>query len=392
MNDINIKYFFNILKSVLNGTEFDQAPDGVDFAELFALAKAHGLANAVGWCAKAIDAAPEDIKKRFEYEKNRAISREAVQEVVISAFLDKMEVAGLKCMPLKGYRIKNMYPHPALRYMTDTDILVDSVDLPKITSIMEELGFKYDHSSNFEVIFQSPQMVVELHTCLVPTNTKRLYEYYGDGRSFARLEAGKSFICEMSPEDFYVFTLAHAAKHYVGGGIGLRHVCDIYLLKKAELDRAYIDGELTRLNLLGFDRLFEGLADMWLSPTPSGAYPPEVYEMGRFVLLSGSFGTNENRLAAGIYREAPLDGSLSRTKKRMVLRRIFPTFKTLGLFYPQLQKRPFLYPIFWTKRAFSFLFKRRAELSLFSNIKKTDSKKIDEFARHCRAVGLPEDL
>ena len=137
-----VNYLINIIKSVLVGTDFTESENlNIDFEQLYTFAKAHHLAGFVALCPKALEKMPPELIAKFVYENNRATAREATQEVIINAFLDEMEKAGLRVMPLKGFYTKQLYPHPALRYMTDTDILIDRERLDEIKPILENLAW-----------------------------------------------------------------------------------------------------------------------------------------------------------------------------------------------------------------------------------------------------------
>lgn len=388
---MTIKYFIGIIKAVLNGTEFNpQTEEAVDFEQLYAFAKVHQLAGVLGFCPEALAQMPVEIAKNLLYEKNRSISREAVQETVISAFLDKMEDMGLRALLLKGFCIKNMYPHPAIRHMTDTDILIDEKDIEFIKPILEDLGLKYDHDTLHEVIFSNRQLAVELHKTLIPSNLGRLYDYYSDPWRFAVPQNGKKYICEMSPEDFYVFAVGHVAKHYAGGGIGIKHIMDIYILNKCEYDWDYINAELEKLGLSKFSELVGRLARSWFSESSTDKYDEDVWELGASILQSGAFGEGTKRTVSGIYRRRVRNDKSSKLK--IALKGVFPSLEHMRLLYPPLRKHAFLYLAFWLVRAFDVVFNRRKELKTFKHLASAKQQDIDDFANQLKRVGIPEDL
>lgn len=391
MSGSSVQYFLNIIKSVLNGTQFQADSQGADFETLYALSKIHQLAGVVGFCPQALKQMPEDMAKKFIYEKNRSISREAVQDAVVSELLEKMEDAGIRALLLKGFCIKNMYPHPAIRYMTDTDILVDEKDIQQIKPVLEELGLKFDHDSPHEVIFSNQQMAVELHKTLIPASFGRLYEYYADPWRFAALWQGRQYIYEMSPEDFYVFTVGHIAKHYAQGGIGIKHIMDIYVMSKCEHDRDYINAQLEKLGLVKFERLVQRLAFSWFSEDNIEENDQAVRELAFAILESGAFGESEKRTASSIlHKDRKSDKKASRLK--MMLAKIFPSLEHMQMLFPALRRCAFLYPVFWFVRAFDIVFKRRSELDVLKNLATLGQDVVDDFADRLKRAGIPEDL
>ena len=72
---------------------------------------------------------------------------------------------------------------------------------------------------------------------------RNLYDYYRDVASRLIQEDGT---CErrFSPEDFYIYLIAHEYRHFSHSGTGLRSLLDVYLFWKKhgeQLDGEYIE-------------------------------------------------------------------------------------------------------------------------------------------------------
>ncbi len=386
-----IQYLLNIIRSALNGSELDPPQDAqINFDALYSFSKAHHLAGFVALCPKVLKQMPPELAKKFIYENNRATAREATQEVVISAFLDKMEESGFRAMSLKGFCIKHFYPHPALRYMTDTDILVDESEVEKITPILSSLGFTLDHESAYEIIYKSPQLVIELHKTLVQDVTKTLYSYYGDGWKFGQKKEDKEFIYEMPINDLYIYTVTHIAKHYLQGGIGIMHLVDIFVLNQIDLDRDYIVRELAKLKLERFEDNIRKLAEMWFSSAPSLEFDGTVKEMAAFILQSGAFGTTENRSVAKINLFSKINPSV--TKWKIILHKIFPQPETIKLLFPATKKYPALYPCFIVIRWIKILFFRTSDIKKIAVTAEVSDAQVNAFEKHIQRMGIPKEL
>lgn len=392
MNIPTPQYLIKIIASVLNGSEFNPPPDiHVDFDELYAFSKRHHLAGFVAMCPKALEKMPTQTAQKFIYENNLAIARETFQAVTIGSFLDQMEKNGLRAMPLKGFCTKNLYPYPSLRYMSDTDILIDKEKMDDIHLIMEGLGFRLDHESMHEIIYKSSQLAVELHKELVPPSFGALYDYYADPWKYAKPREDKKYIYEMSPEDAYVYTIDHIAKHYVEGGIGIMHVADVFVMNRTAFDREYIMSELKKLTLVEFESLLEELAGLWFANTPTQNVDERVLEMGAFILGSGAYGNVENRIASRLTANYGDKGQQT-TRTKFLLRKIFPTVEFLGFVYPAVKKNKFLYPVYWMVRFFDIILHRRKEIKNTKMVATIKQEKVDTFEEHIRRMGLSKDL
>ena len=82
-----------------------------------------------------------------------------------------------------------------------------------------------------------------------------------------------------TPEDFYVYLVAHEYKHYVRGGTGLRSLLDVYVFLRRmgdSLDRDYIRRETDKLNITEFEtqteRSLSGSLTAGRSPRKMRAY------------------------------------------------------------------------------------------------------------------------
>lgn len=392
MNIPTPNYLIKIMSAVLNGSEFNPPPDiQVDFDQLYAFSKRHHLAGFVAMCPKALEKMPVQTVQKFIHENNLAIARETVQTVTIGSFLERMEEKGLRAMPLKGFYTKNLYPYPSLRYMSDTDILIDKENIKEIHPIMESLGFQLDHESPHEIIYKSSQLAVELHKELVPPSFGALYDYYADPWKYAKLCGDKKYIYTMSPEDAYVYTIDHIAKHYVEGGIGIMHVADVFVMSRTALDREYVSNELKKLTLVEFENLIAELAKLWFANNQMQDVDDRVLEMGAFILGSGAYGNAENRIASRLTANYADKGQQT-TRVKYLMRKIFPTVEYLGYAYPAVKKNKVLYPVYWLVRFFDIILHRRNEIKNTTVLANIKQEKVDAFSEHIRRMGLSKDL
>ena len=83
----------------------------------------------------------EGMKDFFARETHRNIT----QEYEIEWLLDEMEASGIDCLPMKGWVIRNDYPDPLMRSMTDFDVLIRDLNSRRMKDWMEARGYKPDH-------------------------------------------------------------------------------------------------------------------------------------------------------------------------------------------------------------------------------------------------------
>lgn len=286
---------------------------------------------------------------------------------------------GVDYLPLKGCIMKWMYPAPELRAMNDADILIRVEQYEKIEPLMEALNYRFVAESDCELKWSTPGLYVELHKRLIPSFIKDLYAYFGDGWQLAHPENGTRYA--LCPEDEFLFIFAHFARHYREGGVGIRHMADIWQYRRSRpsLDEEKIQAVLKKLSLETFyDNIMQTLAN-WFE---DGEETKITDMITQYIANSGSFGSEEAKNVADSMRRAKGKG-----KRGLVTKTLFPSLEDMRYAYPVLQKAPALLPAMWVYRGIKVtLFHRDRLKKQEDRFKEAD--KIDDFERSLRAVGL----
>ena len=139
---------------------------------------------------------------------------------------------------------------------------------------------------------------------------------------------------------------AHEYKHYTLIGTGVRSLADTYVFLRrynSSLDWSYINSELEKLGISGFERSNRELAMKVFSMEQ--LTEAERQELDYYV-TSGVYGSNENLIENGIkYRSG---GS----KARYILYRIFPPVSYVERVVPWAGKSRLLIPFAYIYRMF----------------------------------------
>ena len=162
----------------------------------------------------------------------------------------------------------------------------------------------------------------------------------------------------MSPEDEFIYNFVHTAKHYRDGGVGIRHIADFYICKKRfnNLDNAYIEAELKKLQLLEFYNNIKKTVSVWFE----NEKPSEVTDfITSYIFNSGSYGNKENRIIAEAVRESKKTRRSGDVKYKKLLRLIFLPFDKMCEKYPILIKLPVLLPVMWIVRIIVAIFTKK---------------------------------
>ena len=278
-----------LISCVMNGTAADKSRvDAMDLDQVFAFAHRHMLSAFV---ASALLRAGCRDKRASEVG-----ARAARREIVFSDALEKVKKGltekDIWFMPLKGAVLKKYYPGFALREYADCDILFDAARAADVRAVMEQLGYttEYFGAGPHDIYHKAPFLNFEMHKYLFsPGVGNGIYEYFTDVES--RL-GGEGPEKHFTPEDFYLYILAHEYKHYSKGGTGLRSLLDVYVFLKAEdPDWAYVVAEAERLGLVEFEKKNRSLALHLFAGEELTAQDQDMLD---YILGSGVYGNVSN--------------------------------------------------------------------------------------------------
>lgn len=308
------------------------------------------------------------------------------QQAAIEALFAQLDALQIDYLPLKGTNMKALYPKPELRSMSDADVLIRLEQYPKIQPLADKLGYQQVGESNHEIIWHKPELHLELHKMLIPSYNPDYYAYFGDGWNLARKGEGTRY--HMDPEDAYVYQFTHFAKHYRDGGIGVRHVVDLWVFRRSypELSESRLRSALEKLQLLEFYENISRLTDAWFA---GGELDEKLQFMTDYLFDSGSFGKWENHVLAQNVRNRATAGSARGGRILTVTRLLFPNLEAMAGQFSVLKKLPWLLPVFWPVRwVRAVLFRRNNIRTQKRNLQASTADKVDAFEEGLKYVGL----
>lgn len=356
---------------------FDKTND-LDVNYLIKLCKNHSLLPLLYVSLKHYNIELTEEQEGFlSKQYKNAVYIEAVQESEKNLILDTLSENMVKCMPLKGSVLKYLYPSPELRTMSDLDILFESSKSKLVKEVLKDLGYKCEKSGGTDDEYNKPPfMNVEMHRIMVDGNFEAIASYYSNIWDVVKPIKDGSLVYEMSLEDFYVHMVAHVARHYAVGGIGIRFVFDEWIyLKHYEnvLNFEYINGEFEKLNLLKFAENFKNMTVKWFK----GLETTELEEeMTKYIFESGTYGSIVHEQSVKVLLGKEGKRNFKSSKLLYMLRLIFPSIKYMKARNHVLKKWPILLPYFYIERICVAMFKKR-KLAVHS-IKGLDSYNVDK--------------
>jgi len=280
----------------------------------------------------------------------------------------KLEEAGVKHQLLKGAVIKDIYPSYEMRQMSDIDIIIYDESMDNATKIIENMGFHNHGLVKHHIIFRNDNNIcIEAHWCLIDKNVDKKQHLYFKDNFKARLKEDTDYTYEFSVEDFYIYMIAHMAKHFYETGCGVRNLIDIYVYinrYKDEMDNSYLSKELEGCGLKDFEYHARKLAYIWLDDEECSNFYENLFA---YMLDGGIYGKGENGIWSQLAKETD-DGN------NVKLHYYFPSYTYMKEKYKWLEHKKFLLPVAWGIRAAEAFCSRDS----FKHMENLESSSLDD--------------
>lgn len=335
----------------------------IQWDPLFSVAREHSVCAMVCMAlerTKTFAQADPAVKKQWLDAKNKAIRKNMLLDADRERLMEEMERAEIWHMPLKGSILKDWYPRYGMREMADNDILFDPARREQVRDIFLSLGYSVAHyqESNHDEYRKPPIYNFEMHMALFDERAyENLRKKYANVKETLLPDQGKLFRFHFNLEEFYVFTLAHAYKHYSNRGTGIRTLADLYVMNYKigqTLDWDYVNQELERLGIRDYEADSRTLSKKIFGPEePISEFSltePEQ-EMLQYYLESTTYGTDKTQMANRLHSIQADGRSITGfTKFKYCMGRLFPGWGWCKENYPFIYRHPYLLPGFWIWR------------------------------------------
>lgn len=366
-----------LIKSAITGQKLP-LPEDFNWDEVSAFLITNGL-SAMGFTGALNCGIPETNSRMMLMQDQYCIEflHSERQLEQLDLFYRAMEEKGIEYMPVKGAVMKGMYPTHEMRNMGDADILIHEEQKEQIAEIVTGLGYEFRSESDHEWNWIRPELKLELHKRLVSSDEKTYYGYFGDGWKWAKHQEGCRFT--MSQEDAFIFEFSHFTRHYCKGGIGVRHMIDlwVHLYKADNMDMAYIRKQMDEICLGKFYENVLQTLNAWFYDGPTNDCTDYITEF----LFGGGKVSHDVKIAENAAAKTASQG-----KFKVLLRRVFPAKKHLVWNYPQYQKLPL--PIAWVARWCSLMKNRDVVKTRVEDMKDATDEKVAAYRESLEFVGL----
>ncbi|MDO5147511.1 MAG: nucleotidyltransferase family protein [Eubacteriales bacterium] len=337
---------------------------GMDIATLYRYAKRHTLAAITydalellgestgdGLYALAKDDTVVSILTKWKETRDKALRKNLMLDVARKKLFQYMDAEHIWYMPLKGAILKELYPRQEMRQMADNDVLFDATCEAAVKDYFVKEGYEVISyaKGNHDVYEKEPVYNFEMHTSLFGEAHNEIWaEYYKDIQSKLN-KSDNHFQYSFTDEDFYIYFIVHAFKHFDGCGTGIRYFVDSYVYQNAKnLDWGYIEEELDKLGVLAFEKTFRSVSmKIFGKGEDVSQLSEEEYSMLCDSMFAGTYGNLQSGVEKKLHKmQGNEDKITNRTKMKYYMSRLFPPMSFIKAYHPLVYRIKIIIPLF----------------------------------------------
>ena len=358
MDKLN-KQLIAVIRNVVcrDGTEI---PSDTDWEKLRILAKNNRLE------AILYEAAPEEFRQAHGNDRHKAVARSALQDHYLSLMCEALDKAGIPYGRQKGAMLKNDYPEPFYRFMTDIDFCINPSDRGRIKTAAEAAGGRLMHTESGDDQFIFPGGIeIEFHGRLLYRKTNHGVENYS-APGYTD-ESGT----RLTPEGYALNLIGHAVYNLSRGGLGIRYILDLWVYRHLHSPAPDRDAVNKKLESDGISEAARNLLDLseYLFSDAEGS---EKLDMLADYVFSSGLNGNPGRMSA-------IELGRAGGKGKAALRQVFRNRADYENRFPWLKKYPFLFPFAVIIRLFRSIKTNKRRIGLW--LRKTKDAEKSEAER-----------
>ena len=373
------KQFIDLLSNSIRNEVCKKKYNNVDWNELINLSRKHkieGLIYSALNKSRLLENIDEDkvkdLKKEVFFTGVTQISNMSKLEKVFNEFSKE----NVPVIVLKGLVVREYYPQPEQRSMSDADIFVKAKDLNKSKKILIDLGYtEVDAEASHHIKYiKSGYPMIELHWHVMKrdgfSDELDLFEDdIWDRTIEVKVKGAK--VLSLGYEDLALHLCMHMAAHLAASGFGVRQIADLVLLveKKGHLiDWTLFINKAEEFGFKKFIIIMFKICNILFSmdiPKEMAVYKIDDEEMFESLISTifdgGVYGKKD--MASNFANQVAFnykgkDSNATIGAIRRYFRFIFPSIETMSDKYSYARKIRILTPIAWIHHLFSGIFRK----------------------------------
>lgn len=389
------KFFIKILADHVAGKK-TETPEGLDWNAISRLSKAHQVEGIV--MKQCGDDIPDDYRERFNQAQGTTLFYYTNRRADMKEVAEALKRENIPFFVVKGFEVAQFYPYPALRTMSDCDIVIENNYKRKAIEILKGMGFQSSIPPTAQQwACKRNGIGFELHDALVQHGefTNSAQEHFFN--SFAQYVTNGSLDWSFH----FLFLLMHLRKHFLNYGVGFRQFMDLAVLIQngPDLDWIWMEEKLQELKLAKYAHACYSLIERWFAVSAPISFHRMPYTeqeiMTDQIFKGGVFGFDEEENHNNAARTALVKsrGPIWLKRCMALIRTVFPRYELMRG-YPgcgYIDNRRYLLPVSWIHRFWILLrtgdFNRVFKVIRNSFIRKEE---LEERKKTIKIMGLGE--
>lgn len=257
------RQFVDILSNGIKRKIAQKFYDDVDWDEVLNLADRHNVEGIIYLSLRKSNLVSQIGSERINVLKNKSVFTEIEQSKHISGLsivFNKIIEENIPVIVLKGLVVRDFYPQPDQRTMSDADILVHKDDVEKVKNLLIDMGYIFleDHKASHHIaLVHHRYPMIEVHWNLFKrdgfSNELEHYERLIWKRAI-KVNVGKAEVLSLSYEDLALHLCMHMAAHLAATGFGVRQLCDLVVLVEKKGEEIDWNSFIMKARMYGFEK------------------------------------------------------------------------------------------------------------------------------------------
>lgn len=347
-----------------------------DWQSLIELASKLGVSNILYYLIKTRMLIPPFPSKQLEVLRKEHLAngaRNLVNNLELVQIAKAFTLRQIPLIVLKGaFLAEFIYPYPAMRAMSDIDILVHVEDLSRAADVLNELQYQAEYKYVTEnipaTIHHLPGFVkkggpkIELHWTILTVEDRRPVDVHVLWQRASSIQIANAGLLALCPEDLLLHLCGHASYHH-NFEVGLRALFDVLMTIEhyhEEIDwpafivytkNWYWERGVYVILRLAKDLLGASVPDMVLQSTMPSDWDESMLETAKVQILKTDSLAGEITFPLANWHAANLSGKIIIFWKRLFLPKTF-----LAARFRTSPSSPFIF-FYYPVRFFDLLFR-----------------------------------
>ena len=289
--------------------------EDVDWDEVYQLAQEQSILGLVLAGVEHLDVKPpKELLLQWIGEVQVIEQQNRAMNLFVAELAEKMRVADIYTILIKGQGVAQSYERPLLRTCGDVDLFLSMEGYNKAKAFLMPLASsmetEYENSKHIGMTIDG--WTVELHGSLRGSLSRRInceLESIQDDtlkRGNVRVWDNDGVpIYLLGKENDIVYVFAHFLNHFYKEGVGLRQICDwcrLLWTYRDEIDKKKIEGRIRRMGLVSEWKAFGAYAVEYLGMPieampmyePSAKWVKKAERINDFIMCVGNMGHNRD--------------------------------------------------------------------------------------------------